>query len=232
MDTRLFLRTIPTALNWLATATAATLLLKIFLLNQIAEPIPGFMQLGLVFDGILASVLASYVFYLIVVHFKEMRDSAVIYPHVLKWAQGVVGECKSQLAEFSKHTGHHTDIQSATKQDIESIFKKIDLKSNAPLVFSLGSYANWIQYFDHHRTRSKRGIAKIMAQLIFLEAPLVAHLTKVDDCNHFSIIEMLLHRKISNKDLSAFADTFFDYCVACRCLDSYLANHAHGPVSK
>lgn len=232
MDTRLFLRTIPLALNWLASVTVATLLLKIFLLNQIAEPITGFMQLGLVFDGILASVLASYVFYLIVVHFKEMRSSAVIYPHVLKWAQGVVGECKSQLVEFSKHTGHQTDIQSVTKQDIESMFKKIDPKSNAPLVFSLGSYANWIQYFDHHRTRSKRGIAKIMAQLIFLEAPLVAHLTKVDDCNHFSIIEILLHRKISNEDLSALADTFFDYCVACRSLDSYLTNHAHGPVSK
>lgn len=69
MDNRLFLRTIPSALNWLASATAATLLLKIFLLNQMAEPIPGFMQLGLVFEGILASVLASYIFYLIVVHF-------------------------------------------------------------------------------------------------------------------------------------------------------------------
>ena len=161
-----------------------------------------------------------------------MRDRAVIYPHVLKWTQGVVGECKSQLAEFSKHTGHHTDIQSATKQDIESMFQKIDPKSNAPLVLTVGNYVNWIQYFDHHRTRSKRGIAKIMEQLIFLEAPFVAHLTKVDDCSHFSIIEMLLHRQITNKDLSAFADTFFEYCMACRSLNSYLTNHAYGPVSK
>lgn len=232
MDTRLFIRTIPSALNWLASATVATLLLKVFLLNQIEEPISGLMQLGFVFEGVLASVLASYVFFLIVVHFKEMRDRAVIYPHVLKWAQGVVGECKSQLAEFSKQTGHHTDIQSATKQDIESMFLKIDPKSNAPLLFSLRNYANWIQYFDHHRTRSKRGIAKIMSQLIFLEAPLVAQLTKVDDCNHFSIIEALVHRQISNKDLSAFADAFFDYCVACKNLNSYLANHAQRLVSK
>jgi hypothetical protein len=232
MNNRLFLRTIPSALNWLASATTTTLLLKIFLLNQIAEPIPGLMQLGLVFEGLLASVLASYAFYLIVVHLKEMRDRAVIYPHVLKWTQAVVGECKSQLAEFSNRTGQHTDIQSATKQDIESMFQKIDPNTNAPLIFSVGKYANWIQYFDHHRTRSKRGIAKIMAQLIFLEAPLVAYLTKVDDCNHFSMIEKLAHQKISNADLGAFADTFFDYCVACRSLNSYLANHAHGLVSK
>lgn len=232
MDTRLFVRTIPPALNWLASGTTALLLLKIFLLNQIAEPLPGLMSLGVVFEGVLASVLASYVFYLIVVHFKELRDKAVIYPHVLKWAQGVVGECKSQLTEFSKHTGHKAEIQSVTKQDIESIFQKIDPKSNAPLVFSLGHYANWIQYFDHHRRRSKSSIAKIMAQLIFLEAPLVAYLTKVDDCAHFNVVEMLLHHQISNKDLSAFADAFFDYCVACRSLDSYLANHAHGPIYK
>ncbi len=61
------IRTIPSALNWLASATVATLLLKVFLLNQIEEHISGLMQLGFVFEGVLASVLASHVFFLIVV---------------------------------------------------------------------------------------------------------------------------------------------------------------------
>lgn len=232
MDTKLFLRSIPSALNWLSSGTVTVLLLKIFLLNQIAEPTPGFMQLGLVFEGILASVLASYFFYLIVVHFKEMRDKAVIYPHVIKWAQGVVRECQIQLAEFSKQTKDHIEIQSMTKQDIESIFQKIDPNSNSPLADLSGKRTNWIQYFEHHRIRSKRNIAKIMTQLIFLDAPLVAHLTEVDNCNHFNALEKLPFRQIGNKDLSALVSAFFDYCVACRNLDSYLKNHTHWPASK
>lgn len=208
------------------------LLIKVFLLNQIPEPFLGLSQLGLVFEGILASVLASYVFYLIVVHFKETRDKAVIYPYVLRWAHRVVGDCQRQLDAFSKHTGHQTTLLSLTEQDIETMFQKIDPKSNAPLIFSLGGYANWIQYFNYHRDRSKGSIANIMAQLIFLEAPLVAYLTRVDDCSHFSIVEMLLHQQFSNKDLSAFASTFFEYCAACRDLDAFLTGHAYEASSK
>lgn len=228
MNKSLFVRTIPPALNWLASGAVLVLLAKVFLFNQIPEPLPSFSQLGLVFEGVLASVLASYVFYLIVVHFKETRDRAVIYPHVLRWARSVVGDCQSQLSEFSKHTGRSTALSTLSKQDVEAMFQKIDPKSNAPLVFSLGHYANWMQYFEHHRSRSKRSVAKIMAQLVFLEAPLVAHLTKVDDCSHFSVVEMLLRHQFGNKDLSAFAGTFFDYCVTCRELDAYLTSHAHG----
>ena len=227
MNTRVFLRTIPRALNWLAFVAVLLLLTKVFWLNSFAEPIRGMHQLGLVLEGVLASVLASYAFYLIVVHFKETRDRAVIYPHVLLWARGVVGDCQSQLAEFMKHTDYQTTLQTLQQQDIEGMFKKIDPQSNAPLVFSLGNYANWIQYFEHYRNRSKRSISKIMAQLLFLEAPLVAHLTKVDDSSHFSIVEMLLHHPISNRDLSAFASSFFDYSVACKELDPFHENHAH-----
>jgi hypothetical protein len=231
MSMRLFIRTIPPTLHWLASGAIVLLLVKVFLLNAVPEPVPGLSQLGLVFEGVLASILASYAFYLIVVHFKEARDRAVIYPHILRWACGVVGDCQSQLTELSKHTGHQTTLRDLTTNDVELMLRKVDPKSNAPLVFSLGNYANWMQYFEYHRTRSKRTIAKIMAQLLFLEAPLVAHLTKVDDCSHFSIVEMLLHHPFGNKDLSAFASTFFDYCAACRELDAFLARHVHSESS-
>lgn len=227
MKKSLFVRTIPSALNWLALAATTVLLVKIFWLNTIPELLPGLSQLGLIFEGVLASVLASYFFYLIVVHYKETKDRKVIYPSILKWARSIVGACEGQLSEFSKHTNHITTLSSLSKQDIEVMFQKIAPYSNAPLAFDLGHYANWMQYFEHYKSRSKRSTAKIMEQLVFLEAPLVAHLTKVDDCNHFMIVEMLLHRKISNTDLSSFADTFFDYCVACRELDAYLKSHAH-----
>ena len=98
---RIFFRTIPRSLNWLAAFSLTVLLLKVFLLNKISEPIAGMSELGVIVEGILGSVIASYVFYLIVVHLKELADKRVIYPHVTKWACRVVGDCNSQLSAVS-----------------------------------------------------------------------------------------------------------------------------------
>ena len=81
---------------------------------------------------------------------------------------------------------------------------------------------NWLQYWDHHRTRSKNYIAKIMAQFTFLDAQLVALLTAIDDSSHFNMLQMIVHTPIRNKDMSAFASSFHSYCIACRHLDAFL----------
>jgi hypothetical protein len=224
MDT-IYIRTIPKTINWLALTSLCLLLLKVFVLNQIAEPFRGVHELGLVFEGVLASVLASYVFYLIVVHLKQTQDRRVIDPHVTRWAQLIVGDCKSQLADFEKGSGVKMGLETLTEQQVAEAFKKIAPYSEAPLVFSLTEHANWIQYLDWTRRRSQRYVSKIMSQVIFLEARFVSLLTKIDDGAHFSIVETLSHHPIKNPDLNVFAKSFFEHCEACKALDTYLQNH-------
>ena len=183
-------------------------------------------ELGVIVEGILGSVIASYVFYLIVVHLKELADKRVIYPHVTKWACRVVGDCNSQLSAVSIQIEAPLDFHHLEKNHVEAAFKKIDPQSNAPLIFSPNNYANWPQYFLHYKSRSQRYIYKIMSQLIFLDAKLVAHLTRIDDCSHFNFLEMVAHQPASINDMNIFAGTFFEYCIACRELDSYLLGHA------
>ena len=223
-------KTIPRSINGLALVSIIVLLFKVFWLNHVVEPFEGMNQLGLVVEGLLASVLASYVFFLIVVHFKDTRDKAHIYPHVLRWADHVVGECRSQISAFAKHSGVQADIESITSDDVDQMLQRIDPKTNAPLVFSIGHYANWLQYLEHHRVRTKRHVAKIMSQLMFLEAPLVSLVTKIDDSTHFMIIEMIHAVPIKNSDLSAFSKEFFGYCVACRDLQDFIRSHPYAPA--
>jgi len=209
----MFFKTIPLPLNLLVLSASIMLLLKIFIFNSIPEIFNGAHELGAIFEGILGSVIASYVFYLIVVHIKEINDKRIIYPHIIKWARLVVGDCKSQLDAFEKQSNIKLPFQSLTEDQINQAFKKINPKSNAPLVFSLNNYANWIQYFDYNKNRSKKFLAKIMSQLIFLEANLVSLITKIDDCSHFSVVESLIHYPFNNQDMSAFSNTFFEYCI-------------------
>jgi hypothetical protein len=220
--TRIFFKTIPPSLNWLAFSALMVLFLKVFILNRIPEPISGLSKLGLVAEGVLGSIIASYMFYLIVVHLKEVTNKKVIYPHVVRWARLVVGDCKGQLSDVSKQAGFQLDLHNLSKDQIQEAFGLINPKSNAPLLISLNNHANWIQYFYHFKSRSQRYIYKIMSQLVFLEADFVAHLTSIEDCSHFSTIEVAAQFPFNNKDLSAFSKSFFEYCLACRDLDLYL----------
>lgn len=97
----MFWKTIPRAVNLAALISTILLLVKLFIFNKIPEPVGGLHELGLVFEAVLASVLASYVFYLIVVHFKEVREKKTIYPFVTRWANLVVKDCKTQIAGFT-----------------------------------------------------------------------------------------------------------------------------------
>src|SRR5882724_5271754 len=217
-----FFRTIPKTLNWLALVSLVLLLTKVFYFNQVPQPFRGCYELGVVFEGLLASIFASYEFYLIVVHTKETRDRTVIYPHITKWARFVVGDCMAQLTEFGTASGVALDIATVTEDAVRDALTRIDPHSNAPLLFALNNYANWLQYWDHYRTRSKAYIGKIMAQLIYLDARLVSFLTAIDDCTHFSVVEYVSRAPIRNSDMGAFAKSFYDYCLACRRLEQHL----------
>jgi hypothetical protein len=226
----MFLKTIPRPLNILASIALIVLFLKIFIFNSIPELFNGAYELGNIFEGVLGSVLASYIFYLIVVHIKEINDKRVIYPHVIRWARLVVGDCKSQLEAFEKESKVDLPFQDLTEDKVNQAFKKINPKSNAPLVFSLNNYANWMQYFEYNKNRSKKYISKIMSQLIFLDSKLVSLITNIDDCDHFNIIEALINRNFNNQDMSAFSSSFFKYSEYCNGLNNYLENdvpHVH-----
>src|SRR5574344_2108729 len=115
----MFLKTIPRSLNILISVALITLLLKVFLLNGVPEVFNGAYELGVILEGVLGSVLASYVFYLIVVHLKEVNDKKVVYSHIIKWAKLVVGDCKSQLIDFGRESKIDLPFLSLTQGQVD-----------------------------------------------------------------------------------------------------------------
>jgi hypothetical protein len=220
----LFFRTIPATMNWLAFGSIILLILKIFKFNLIQEPIVGLSSLGLVFEGLLASVLASYIFYILVVHLKEWRDKTLLYPYVTNWAKAIVVACTVQLDEIGKVGNVELNFSSLTKQQLEDAMKLINPQSNAPLILGT-TYANWYQYFKFHRNTSKQRISELLSQLPYLDTSIVPLLIDINDCSHFSIIDVLDGTQLHTDHLSTFSNTFYSYYQACSKLEKYLAEH-------
>ena len=207
--------------NALAAISSVALLLKVLLLNRIPEAFQGAYEIGVLFEAVLGSVVASYVFYVLVVHLKERRDKAVLYPFIEKHASRIIGECCSQLTEISKKAQTPVTLDDLSK--LTEAFSKIPPYSDAPLIISQElNYANWFQYFDFHNSRTKESIRRLMDQLPYLEARLVNHISSIDDCTHFWGVKTSINNRVSNPDLQAWAGAFAKYCQLCQELEKYL----------
>lgn len=224
MRTSVLLRSADRGATRLAVTALAALVVKALILNQLPAPVAQVYDLGVIADAVLASIVASYIFYLLVVHLKESNDRATLAPYLDRHTNRVVGDCESQLSELAKASGTALSLDTLTSADVTKALSAIAPYSNAPLILApANTYANWFQYFDHHRTRSKDSIARVFAQIVYLEARRVSLLAAIDDSSHFAFISQMLHSKVSNPNLSAFAGTFFKYCEQCAALKRYMS---------
>lgn len=195
---------------------------KNYFLNQYAAIFNGAYEVGLIFETILVSVLASYIFYFFVVHIKEYSDRVHTEPNIRKHALQPVGDCASQLLEIAKIVNVPILLSNIDKELITLAFKKIDPYSSAPLILSPSNlHANWFQYFDYHRGRTRESINRVFSQLIYVDAELIALLSAIDECMHFSQINLLLSTRVNNKDMLAWVSTFTKYCELCKQLNGY-----------
>ena len=195
-------------------------------LNSIPELVSWGSEFGEVYFKICLSIISSYVFYFIVVHVKSVQDKENIGVFVSGKVRNVIGDYKSQINELKKAANNTSESEYLEKGEIESIFKSINPKSQAPLLLGgLGNYANWLQYLDYHKSRSQGFIQKVFIKMPFLETELVSLLAKIDDCTHFMVLGHTANRQLNNTDMEAWASGFYDYALLCKELENYHEKH-------
>lgn len=219
---KLFKTTSPEA-NLLAIGSTLTLLIKILVMNRFPALFNGAYELGLIAEAILGSIIASYLFYIVVVHIKEQSDRAILQPYVEKHAARIIKECASQVGAIAKASGVSLSLETMENSDLTAALSKISPYSNAPLLIALPDrYANWLQYFNNYKERSATSIRKLLDQLPFLDARMVSLITLIDDCTFFAMLPPMLSHRINNTDLSVLAGSFEDYSKHCRDLNAHL----------
>jgi len=191
-------------------------------LFEMPEIVPWGAEFGAVFYKLCLSIMASYLFYFIVVHLKSQSDKENINAFVASKSYRVVGEYKSQLSSIKNESNSTVESEYPTKDEIEAMFRSIDPKGKAPLVFGqLGNHANWMQYMSYHNKRTQDLIKKVFVKMPFLDSRLVRLLAEIDDSTHFSAVETTISFNFNNTDLSAWAGSFYDYSVLCKKLEEY-----------
>lgn len=225
-----YLRTIRKEINILTTIALVVLTVKLLYLNFVEEIVPWGSQVGDVIEKLCISIVSSYIFYLIVVHLKTEKDKENVIPYVTERVNRIVGDCSSQLSVLQRASDINLVLDDLTGEQVETAFQKIDPRSQAPLrFFETGTNANWIQFMDYHRTRTTQEIERLLRKITFLDSELVQVLAELEVCTHFSTLAFTVNLPFKNTDMTAWAISFFDYCILIKRLDKYaktkLANY-------
>lgn len=116
----LFFRTIPLAVNLILLVSFVALCIKVLWLNTIPAPMEWMVSFGLIVEGILTSIIASYVFYLFVVHYPEHQKCKAVIPVVASRCQ--------RIGNYSRSIANHV-YREAELNELESLYpRKLDFE--------------------------------------------------------------------------------------------------------
>ena len=217
-----FFTSIPRWINILAASALLLTILKLLWFDSVPEFFPGGHEIGVVVEPVLISVLASYLFYLVVVHQKERTEQRIMLPMFTKWSSRLAGDCRSILKACEKEANARLCYDELKKDSLTPAFKKINPYHEAPLLFhDLNRNASWLEYLDHYRRRSKKQIDKIIMNAKYADAELVGLCNELDDCTYFFIIESATETKIKNTDISFLATSCEKYHAICKRIERW-----------
>lgn len=217
-----YIRTVPFYLNVALFVAVISILLIDFYFKYIPEVFQWGSELGKIYYKLCLSLIASYIFYFIVVHIKSIKDKENVNIFIANKVSNILNEYTSQIKSLKKEISDESEILYFELHNLENMFEKIDPKSNAPLILgNINNYANWMQFFSYYNKKSQEHIQKVFVHMPFLDSELVKILAHIDDCSHFSIIDLLLNIKFGNDNLKSFASSFYGYSTLCKELDNY-----------
>ena len=223
MFSALELHTVSPPVNRLALVSLVLLILKVLVLNDIREPVPGMAALGTVAEAILASIVAGYAFYVMSVHLGEVKARRALAPFVGEWAQNMVRACQDQLTAVSQSSGSALTVDEATEDTLRLIFEKLNPTDISPAVTIDGRPLNWMQFFRSHRLDSKRYSDKIYLQLAHCDPVFVGHVNAIENSQLFKMLDVLPNNPIAHASMEFLVQSFTRYCHSCRELQRTVA---------
>ncbi|MGY0146062.1 hypothetical protein [Edwardsiella tarda] len=186
-----FIKTIDLTYHAIGVGSLLLLFAKVIWFNEIPAPLPFMAKIGAVFEGVLGSIVASYIFYIFCIYpsiFKDKKTSALFVSSILN--EIIIG-FQSYMNDVSKDITTESSIR-----DIRAAFLKISpYQRNAPLILNLSenkqlSHASWLQFFQYSNNLILNSIKKVMDSRLFLDAELIHILNQISNCKWFSIIQL------------------------------------------
>ncbi|MBU2884298.1 hypothetical protein KO507_00810 [Gilvimarinus agarilyticus] len=183
---KVYFVTVPWPLNTILIICAASLLFKIFFLDTIPEAFFGAYKLGLIFEAITISMIASYIFYFFVVHVREINQKRALCSFLEYWARIMAKNTNGMIIRMLRESGVEGDENTINQNLIDSVFESLEPeKYEAPMRIGT-SKANWREYVCHNAFYIERQLEKMSRDPALLEIEIYRLIVKLQDSSYIS----------------------------------------------
>lgn len=218
----LFLRTIPIAVNLTFTVSFVALCIKILWLNAVPAPMEWMVNFGVIAEGILASIIASYIFYLFVVHYPEHQKCKVLLPIVAPLCQRIGNYSYHILNHIHREAGcpEHTTVHPAeiNLEQLEFELRLIAAKCYEHSESSQKSTQNFFDYVIGDINKVNEDIQEVLNHVnnLAIDSKLIKSLLTLRSSRLGGTMTGInKHGKYRGLDDKALVELFNDYNNEC-----------------
>ncbi|ASM54337.1 hypothetical protein PNIG_a2305 [Pseudoalteromonas nigrifaciens] len=193
--------------------------LSVILLNDL-----WFHKLPELFDGgerLLNSVynlamgyLVSYVFYLIVVRYKEYKDEVHINSVILPLVNEVI-KSNELINECLRDTDKSETLNLSDIESLKKFLKQNKLNDNIPRATGTFLYtpATWADFLEGQKQLSRKNIQRAFSFISHLDPELIRLLTKLDNSHYYNLLVFISKFSDVQKksDMENLAESYFEY---------------------
>ena len=196
------------------------------------EIFTGAAKLGAVWGQLCLAVIASYVFYFLVVHIVRLRDHDNISGYVADKVNVIVRVGRATFSRLIVKTDVQNNQWPSSMKQIEEICSKITLGDESTLLMNeyvTGAtqkyYATWMECFVALISENKDAIRSIFVHNIFLDSELIKLLGSIDNCSFFEKIEEFKYENTKKRSCEVIAGDLENYFKWIDDLEMYATNH-------
>lgn len=179
-----------------------------------------FYLIDKIFIPVFQSIVASYIFYLMVVHLKEERQRKQMSPYIFRQMEFLIFYCERQLSDIAENTRVDLTLGDLSLDDLRLAFSKIHIKDSVRSKFCKKN-ANWEDFFKMYKVRASMYEDNIL-KINYIGVEEYMLVCKIIESNHMRHGHMLREHIWRESSIESYAKNFFNYCMRCRELQIYL----------
>ena len=173
------------------------------------EIFPFAHEVGEIVEALFMSYVASFIFYLVVVHSKETKDKISFYPYALQLSRQIVQTVNYELQSMARKVVIDIEIDNVSEEQIKNISNTLDIESRSNVmpkkkdVLKIDKDGNpylemmtWSEAQLSNRRLIFWKIEQIISSRMLIDTEWIELLMKIDYCDHMTFSSL----QIENQD--------------------------------
>ena len=192
------------------------------ILLRIPEQFKYANELGIITFNFALALVASSVFYFIVVHTDEFKNKHKANVVVRKKIQRLINIEKAVAQAIADKSKEQIKKDLYSKEYFQKLFSTLSPKDIAPKLFFVDkANINWLEYLFYFVGETQFGIKEIYQFMPYLDLDLLIILEELESCKYFEYFKNLQKAVFYEPNLYIFGNPYYIYTTIIVKLEKY-----------